>query len=127
MSIWVCRGCGRESVHIRTVVEGDELVEQCDHPDCGNLSMVSAGIPDVFWNGRPYFSQALQCEFTSRSQKARVMKERGVSELGSQKLGNKNWIEGTRQARSKAFNQDRPMIRETLKRWKETGRASDKR
>jgi hypothetical protein len=77
----------------------------------------------VFWNGRPYYSEALQCEFTSRSQKARVMKEKGVSELGSQKLGEKNWIEGSRDMRRKQFEQERPVIRETLKRWKETGYA----
>lgn len=120
---WVCRGCNRESIHIRTIVEGDTLIDQCDHPDCGNLAMVNAGVPDVFWNGRPYYSQALECEFTSRSQKARVMKEKGVSELGSEKLGKKSWVEGSRDVRRKEFEKQKPMIRETWKRWKETGHA----
>lgn len=123
MSAWICRGCGRESTHIRTVVEADQLIDVCDHPECGHLSSIDAGIPDVFWNGRPYYSEALECEFTSRSQKARVMKEKGVSELGSRKLGNKDWMTGTREARRKAFERERPVIRETLKRWKETGYA----
>lgn len=126
MSTWICRGCGREAVHIRTIVEGDALIDQCEWPDCGNLAMVNAGIPDVFWNGRPYFSEALGCEFTSRSQKARVMKEKGVSELGSRKLGEKSWVEGTRSVRQKAFDKQRPIVRETWKRWKETGYARDK-
>lgn len=121
MSAWICRGCGRESTHIRTIIEGDALIDQCDHPSCGNLSAVT--IPDVFWNGRPYYSEALECELTSRSQKARVMKEKGVSELGNQKLGNKSWTEGTRDYRRRQFEKQRPIIRETLKRWKETGYA----
>lgn len=119
MSGWICRGCHRESTHIRTIVDGDELIDQCNRPDCGNLSAVGAGVPDVFWNGRPYFSEALGVEFTSRSQKARVMKERGVSELGNTKLGDKNWIEGSRANRRKGFEKDRPMIRETLRQYRE--------
>lgn len=114
---WNCRACGRASTHIRTIVQGNDLIDQCDHPECGNLSAIDGGIPDVFWNGRPYYSEALEVEFTSRSQKARVMKERGVSELGSQKLGEKNWIEGTRDYRRKQFDKDRPVIREIYKRY----------
>ncbi len=121
---WVCRGCGRESTHIRTVVEGDELIDVCDHEDCGNLSAIGAGLPDVYWTNRPYYSEALGVEFTSRRQKAQVMKDMGARELGNQKLGEKNWIDGSRQARQKAFEQERPIIRETLKRWKQTGRAA---
>lgn len=124
---WKCRGCGRQSTHIRTIVEDDTFFDQCDHPECGNLSSIDATIPDVFWNGRPYYSEALGVEFTSRSQKARVMKERGLSELGNQKFGEKSWTEGSRAYRKKQFEQERPQIREAFKRWKETGYASDKR
>jgi len=35
---WVCRSCGRDSTHIRTMVDGDELIDLCDHHECGNLS-----------------------------------------------------------------------------------------
>ncbi len=122
MSAWTCRGCGRESTHIRTIVDGDDLIDRCDHPECGNLSSIDAAVPDVFWNGRPYYSEALDVEFTSRSQKARVMKERGLSELGTQKLGEKSWIEGSRDYRRKQFEKDRPMIRETYKRYLENAR-----
>lgn len=126
MSAWICRGCGRESTHIRTIVQDNELIDLCDHPQCGNLSSIDAGIPDVFWNGKPYYSEALECEFTSRSQKARVMKEKGVSELGNQKIGEKTWVEGSREARRKEFDKERPMIREALRTWKETGYARGK-
>lgn len=97
-------------------------MDQCDHPDCGNLAMVNAGVPDVFWNGRPYYSEALDVEFTSRSQKARIMKERGLSELGDRKLGEKNWIEGSRESRRKEFDKERPMIRENYRRYLENAR-----
>lgn len=122
-----CKGCGKESHQIHGYCdEFGQYQEVCADPNCGALSSSAAGIPDVFWNGKPYYSEALQCEFTSRSQKARVMKERGVSELGSQKLGQKTWQEGSREIRRKSFDKDRPKIREILKTWKETGYARGK-
>ena len=122
MSI-ACSGCGNLSPYQKHGWYDNKTGynEVCDK--CGVLSSSDVSIPDVFWNGRPYYSEALECEFTSRSQKARVMKEKGVSELGSQKLGNKSWVEGSRDVRRKEFAKERPMIRETLKRWKETGHA----
>ncbi len=116
---WTCAGCGQESNHIRAHIEEGKMVEQCDSPDCGNLSSIDASVPDVFWNGRPYYSEALGVEFTSRSQKARILKERGVSELGNTKLPEKSWIEGSREWRRKNFDKDRPMIREVLRRYRE--------
>jgi len=95
--------------------------EVCDK--CGDLSSSDAPVHDVFWNGRPYYSESLECEFTSRSQKARVMKEKGVTELGSQKLGDKSWIEGSREFRRKQFEKDRPMIRDLSKQYRERKRA----
>lgn len=118
----MCSGCNNEKAyqtHGYVSAEGF-YVECCDQ--CGNLSSSDASIPDVFWNGRPYKSEALGVEFTSRSQKARVMKEMGVSELGSQKLGDKSWIEGSRGYRKKQFDKDRPMIRETYRRYLENAR-----
>lgn len=118
-----CRGCQNEKAYQIHGWYDDKTGynEVCDL--CGNLSSSDAAVPDVWWNGRPYYSESLGVEFTSRSQKARVMKEKGVTELGSQKLGNKTWTEGSRQYRRKQFDKDRPQIREVLKRWKETGRA----
>jgi hypothetical protein len=51
------------------------------------------------------------------------MKEKGVSELGNRDLGKKTWVEGSRESRRKEFEKERPVIRETFKRWKETGYA----
>lgn len=118
----ICQGCNKQSHQIHGYCdEFGQYQEVC--AECGKLSSVNAGIPDVFWNGHPYYSEALECEFTSRSQKARVMKEKGVSELGNQKLGEKNWVEGSREARRKAFEKERPKIRETYREWKESGYA----
>lgn len=115
----ICAGCQNPHAYQTHgyIGEGGHYVEGCDR--CMQLSSSDASIPDVFWNGRPYFSESLGVEFTSRSQKARVMKERGVSELGNTKLGEKTWIEGSRGYRSKNFAHDRPMIRETLRKYRE--------
>lgn len=135
MSAWVCRGCGRESVHIRTVVEGDELIEQCDRADCGNLAMANAGVPDVYLgrSGQKFENLTDEMghpiEISSKRHKKEVMDRLGVSEAGDRvngaPWGSKSWVEGTRAVRRKEFEKQRPMIRETWKRWKETGYARD--
>lgn len=111
----VCKGCSKESHHIHGYMHEGQYQEVC--AGCGGLYSADASVPDVFWNGKPYYSEALGVEFTSRAQKARVMKERGVSELGDQKLGKKTWTEGSRAYRKKNFENDRPMIRETYRRY----------
>ncbi len=114
-----CTGCGNEKAfqtHGYIAAQGC-YIECCDR--CSQRSPSEAALADVFWNDKPYYSQALGVEFTSRAQKARVMKERGVSELGNQPLEHKNWIEGSREYRRKQFEKDRPMIRDTYRRWKE--------
>jgi len=117
-----CGGCLNPSAYQTHGYVGDngDFIETCDR--CGNLSSGDARVYDVFWNGKPYFSEALGVEFTSRSQKARVMKEMGVSELGTQKLEPKSWIDGTRDFRRKQFDKERPMIRETYKRYLDNAR-----
>lgn len=113
-----CGGCGKESHQIHGWLEDGVYKEVC--ADCGNLASMDAAVPDVFWNGRPYYSEALDCEFTSRSQKARVMKEKNVREMGNEKVPMKSWTEGSRPYRKKMFDQiDRPIIRETYKRYLE--------
>lgn len=114
-----CAGCHNEEAYQihGWYDEKEGYLEVCDK--CGSLSSSDAAVHDVFWNGRPYYSDALQVEFTSRSQKARVMKEMGVSELGGQKLGNKSWIEGSREYRKKQFDKDRPVLRAIHKAYQE--------
>jgi hypothetical protein len=117
----ICQGCHQEAYQVHgwyDVKFGYQ--EICDK--CGEVSSSDAPVHDVFWNGRPYYSESLDCEFTSRSQKARVMKEKGVTELGSEKLGNKSWTEGSREYRRKQFEKDRPMIRELQKQYRERKR-----
>ena len=112
-----CSGCGNEGAYQihGWYDEKEGYLEVCDR--CGSLSSSDASIPDVFWNGRPYYSEALGVEFTSRSQKARVMKEKDVTELGSERLPMKNWTEGSREYRKKQFEKDRPKIQETYRRY----------
>lgn len=113
----VCGGCqNKEAYQIHGWYDDKTgYNEICDR--CGNLSTSDATIPDVWWNGRPYYSEALGVEFTSRSQKARVMKEKGVTELGSQKIDPKSWTEGSRDYRKRQFDKDRPKIRELYKQY----------
>lgn len=120
----MCSGCQNDKAYQTHGYVSDEgvYVECCDR--CGDLASSDIPVPDVFWNGRPYYSEALGMEFTSRTQKARVMKELGVSELGGRKLGEKNWTEGSREFRRKQFNRERPMIQKTYQAWKEKSRAS---
>lgn len=132
--IWVCRSCGREATHIRTIVDGDELVDQCDHPDCGNLAMASSGVPDVYLKragqtfenlcddmGRPY-------EIQSKRHKKEIMDRLGVSEAGGTfngaPYGSKSWIEGSRDVRRKQFAEERPKIQKIIREWRERNRAS---
>lgn len=136
MSAWVCRGCGREATHIRTIVEGDELIDQCERPDCGNLSMVDTGVPDVYLARAGQTFQNLTdktgrpIEIRSKRHKKAVMDQLGVREAGETvngaPFGTKSWIDGSRAVRRREFEKERPKIRETLKRWKETGYAGDK-
>lgn len=107
----ICKGCGNDKAYAIRFVRD---YEACDR--CGGFSTVAA-MPDVFWNNKPYYSEALDVEFTSREQKARVMKEKGVVEAGDMKMGQKSWVEGSREARKASFEKDRPMIRENIRKF----------
>lgn len=134
MSTWICRGCGREATHIRTIVESDQLIDQCEWPDCGNLSMVDSGIPDVYLSRSGQTFNNLSDEMgkpiaiQSKRHKKQVMDSLGVSEAGGTvngaRFGTKTWIDGTRDYRRKQFEKDRPKLREIYKNWKEKSRAS---
>lgn len=121
----MCRSCSSEAYSIRTVVQEGTFVDFCDR--CSDVRI--EGVPDVYLGhvgqkfanlcddmGRPY-------EISSKRQKKEVMDRLGVSEAGDRvngaPYGSKTWIEGTREFRRKQFDKERPMIRETLRRWKE--------
>ncbi len=112
-----CLGCGNERAYQKHAIfdKAAGIIECCDR--CGNLASSDINIPDVFWPGHGYYSQALDVEFTSRAQKARVMKEKNVTELGNQRLPEKTWTEGSRDYRKRQFEKDRPKIKETYRRY----------
>lgn len=111
-----CQGCRQECYQTHGWCDKQEgYIEVCNN--CGDLRSSDVPVHDVFWNGRPYYSEALGVEFTSRSQKARVMKEKGVTELGSQKIEPKSWTEGSREYRKRQFEKDRPKIRELYRQY----------
>jgi len=131
---WTCRGCGRQAIHLRTIIDGNNVVEMCDHPECGDLPMLDAGIPDVylarigqqFQNltddmGRPI-------EIQSKRHKKEVMDKLGVQEAGGTfkgaRFGTKTWIDGSREYRRRQFDNERPQIRETYKRYLDNARRN---
>lgn len=107
------------SVNSRSWVEEGEIVTICDQ--CGLNG--SANLADCYWPGHAYKSTSLDVEFTSRGQKAKYLKEHGLSEAGDVKFKGQNWIEGTRESRRKEFDKERPMIREIAREWKQKNRG----
>lgn len=86
-------------------------------------------LPDVYFSGRSTSFENLcdtmgrPYEISSKRQKKEVMARLGVQEAGDRvngaPYGTKSWVEGSRGYRRKQFDQDRPMIRETLRRYRE--------
>lgn len=110
----VCRGCGNENWTAMRSVVSDEggMIDECDR--CGSFQ--AGTVPDVFFN-QPYYSKALDVEFTSKAQKAAYLKEHGLSEAGDMKFGKQSWVDGTRAHRRAQFEKDRPMIREVYRQY----------
>jgi hypothetical protein len=105
-----CRGCGYETPYAKRFTVD---TESCDR--CGGFSSM-ASVPDVYFK-HPYHSEALGVDFTSKSQKASVMKEMDVSEAGDRSMSTTAWVDGTRAWRKAQFEKDRPMIRENYRRY----------
>ncbi len=105
---------------MRSVIENNEVIDWCS--DCSVPVAATQGVPDVYFK-QPYKSEALDVEFTSKAQKARYLKEHDLTEAGDVKLGQKNWIEGSRDYRKKQFEKDRPMIREAYRRYLDRARS----
>lgn len=126
-----CLGCGnKDAYHVTTRFYEGQKDERCDR--CGAIGDGSALLPDVYFSGRSQTFEALcdemgrPYEITSKRQKKEVMKRLGVSEVGDRvngaPFGSKNWVEGTRDARRRGFEADRPKIREIYKRYLERAR-----
>lgn len=128
-----CSNCKNEKAwHVvsRFSSETGDFEECCDA--CG-LEGAGPGMPDAYFQRAGQTFQNLcdkmgrPIEIQSKRHKQEVMNKLGVSEAGGTvngaPYGTKNWIEGTRDYRRKQFDKDRPMIRETLKAWKEKSRA----
>lgn len=124
-----CKGCGEEAFTFNGWIEAGVYHEICDR--CG--SPASGGVPDVYLRRSGQTFQNL-CDkmghpipIQSKRHKKEVMDSLGVREAGERvngaRFGTKSWIEGTRPSRKRAFAQEKPGIRATLKRWKETGYA----
>jgi hypothetical protein len=121
---WVCRTCGQEASHIRTIIENGEAVDMCDRPDCGNIGMMGTGVPDVYFRKSGQTFEALCDEagkpipIMSKRHKKEVMDKLGVREC-PERLSGKTWMEGTRETRRRSFDKDRPKIREVYRQYLE--------
>lgn len=112
-----CVNCQSELFTTKKVwVEHGELQGMCS--DCGDF--FTETVPDVFFK-TAYTSKALNVEFTSKGQKAKYLKEHGLSEAGDRgSMSEKSWTEGTREHRRKVFNEvDRPKIRQALREFRQ--------
>lgn len=129
-----CSNCGSlEWYEMRTMIEGTSPYDLCS--ECPKPVQVS-GIPDAYL-GRPgetfkNLTDAMgkPIEIQSKRHKKEVMDRMGVREAGEwvngAPFGTKSWTEGTREWRKKQFEKDRPMIRETYKRYLDNVRRQGK-
>lgn len=127
-----CNSCGNDNAyHIKSLCEDGNIYDVCNA--CSKIAMVDAYSPDVYLHragqqfnnlcdpmGKPY-------EIQSKRHKKEVMDRLGVSEAGGTvngaRFGTKSWIDGSRDYRRRQFEKDRPVIRQTLKDWKEKSRS----
>lgn len=107
---------------MRTFIEFGIAYDKCS--ECSDIR--SEGMPDVYLPRSGMTFQAL-CDkmgnpipIQSKRHKKQVMDELGLREHPDRLSGNTNWIDGSRDYRKRQFEKDRPMIRETLNRWKQT-------
>lgn len=86
-----CRGCGRtDAWAVRTIVDGNELIDTCNF--CSGVGSGGTAASDVYFP-RPHACQNITDEagkpifFESKSHKAQVMREKGLSEVGDRVHG----------------------------------------
>lgn len=96
---------------------------------CDACGLEGAGptIPDVYFthSGQKFANlcdkMGRPIEITSKRHKKEVMDKLGVQEAGDRvhgaTYGGKSWIEGSRDYRKRQFEKERPVIRETYKRY----------
>lgn len=115
----ICRACNQHASSVKSIYDDGEIIDV----GCDRCSGVQAAVPDVYWPGHTYKSEALGVEFTSRGQKAQYLKDNNLTEAGDMKMGQKSWQEGSKDYRRKQFDKDRPRIREIYRQWREKSRA----
>lgn len=109
-----CSGCGSlDWTELRSMIEGTEFYDTCS--EC-LVPVQTDGVKDVYFR-HPYESTSLGVEFTSKKQKAAYLAKRGFSEAGDRKLGEKSWVEGSRDYRKRNFEKARPLIRENYRKY----------
>ncbi len=114
----VCLNCGNENAyHTRSWYDEklDRIEQMCN--GCG-LDGAGEAIPDVYLPRIGMTFQALCDKQTgvpipiqSKRHKQQVMDELGVREHPDRLKADKTWIEGSRDARRKSFEKERPKIR----------------
>lgn len=125
----MCRNCGNDNAwhSVSRYNSESEAWEEC----CNTCGLEGGGeaVPDVYLGRIGQTFQALCDErgvpipIQSKRHKKEVMDKLGVREHPDRLVANKSWIEGTREVRRKGFDKDRPMIRETLRRYQERNRG----
>lgn len=99
----------------RIWMEGGKTHEMCDA--CGDFRVMT--VEDVYFRA-PYKSEALDVEFTSKSQKAAYLREHGLREAGDEKMSTKDWVTGSKEYRKRQFDKyDRPKLRQTIREWRQ--------
>lgn len=86
-----CRNCKRtDAYHVRTSVENGEFLDSCNF--CGGFYSAGLEFADVYFPG-PHVSEnitddrGVPIRLESRAHKARLMRERGMTEAGDRIRG----------------------------------------
>lgn len=114
----ICNVCNDQyASSVKSVCEKGEVIDI----GCDRCLGIQPAVHDVYFK-QPYVSEALGTEFTSKAQKAAYLKQHGLSEAGDMKLGEKSWIDGSREYRKRNFKDAQPAIRETYRQYLENVR-----
>lgn len=110
-----CTVCGEKwPSTVKSMIENGEVVDL----GCDRCLGLQPRVPDVYFR-RPYHSEVLDVDFTSRSQKAQYLKDHDLSEAGDREMSEIPWVEGTRSFRHAQFEKEKPMLRKIYRDWRE--------